>query len=82
MHGLPSFPLPDRVCGIQMITYSLPLVYGSVVYGVVGVEVSTDHLNEYFPVRDLDTSLNAGYILAMKQKDASYHIFWWQKTMS
>lgn len=57
----------------EMITYSLPLMYGGVVYGVVGVEVSTAHLNEYFPIRDLDENLNAGYILAVKQKDASYH---------
>lgn len=56
----------------KMITYSIPLVYQEKVYGIVGVEVSLDQLAEYFPLRDLDENLNAGYMLAVRQENGNY----------
>ena len=50
----------------QMITYSVPLMYEDTVYGILGVEVGIDTLTNYFPVQDLDDSLNAGYALAIR----------------
>ena len=57
----------------QMITYSVPLEYGGVVYGILGTEVSTSYLaNSYFIVQDLDRNMKAGYALAVDQGDGTY----------
>ena len=56
----------------KMITYSVPLVYDGIVYGVLGVEVSVSYLNDYMPVRDLDSELNAGYMLAISKGSGEY----------
>lgn len=56
----------------KMLTYSIPLVYDGVVYGIVGVEIDLDYLNEYFPLQDLDENLNAGYALAVEQENGHY----------
>ena len=53
----------------QMITYSVPLRYEDTIYGVLGVEIGVDELTGYFPVKDLDSDLNAGYALAIRQND-------------
>lgn len=55
----------------QIIAYSVPLRYGDTVYGVLGVEIGVDELTGYFPVKDLDNDLNAGYALAIRQNDGS-----------
>ena len=54
----------------SMITYSVPLVYGGLVYGVLGVEIDVNYLSSYMPVRDLNSDLNAGYALVI-QKDGN-----------
>lgn len=51
----------------QMITYSVPLMYEDTIYGILGVEIGTDTLTDYFPLKDLDSNLNAGYALAIHQ---------------
>ena len=56
----------------KMITYSVPLIYDGIVYGVLGVEISTAYLKQYFQLRDLDSDLNAGYILAVDKGDNQY----------
>ncbi len=56
----------------KMITYSLPLMYDGVIYGVLGSEVSESYLLKYFSVQELDASLNAGYALMLHDDDASY----------
>ena len=56
----------------QMITYSVPLLYDGTVYGVLGVEISVCYMSRYFPVNDLDSSLNAGYALVIDQGDGTY----------
>lgn len=56
----------------QMITYSVPLVYQGVVYGVVGIEIATSYLTSYFEVQDLDSDLNAGYALMVKEGEEHY----------
>lgn len=56
----------------EMITYSVPLIYEGLVYGVMGVEISTAYLNQYFKLKDLDSNLNAGYILATDRGENQY----------
>ena len=57
----------------EMITYSVPLEYDGVVYGILGTEVSTSYLaNSYFVVQDLDRNMKAGYSLAIDQGDGTY----------
>ena len=51
----------------QMITYSVPLMYEDTIYGILGVEIGIDTLMDYFPLKDLDSDLNAGYALAIHQ---------------
>lgn len=57
----------------SMITYSVPLIYDHVIYGVVGIEISVNYLSSYFPVRDFDSDLNAGYALAIEGADTSFY---------
>lgn len=56
----------------KMITYSVPLVYGKTVYGVLGIEVGVNDLTKYFPVKDLDYDLNAGFALVVDHGDGNY----------
>lgn len=57
----------------EMITYSVPLRYQGQVYGVVGIEVSTNYLlKTYFSVKELDSSQNAGYLLAIDKGNNEY----------
>lgn len=56
----------------EMITYSVPLQYGGEIYGVLGIEVSTAYLNTYFSIKDLNSSLNAGYALLCEEDDGQY----------
>jgi len=56
----------------KMITYSVPLVYGKTVYGVLGIEVGVNDLTKYFPVKDLDSDLNAGFALVVDHGDGNY----------
>ncbi len=56
----------------RMITYSVPLMLDDTVYGVIGVEVGVTYLNSYFPARDLDADLNAGYVVALKTGSNTY----------
>ena len=56
----------------RMITYSVPLMLDDTVYGVIGVEVGVTYLNSYFPARDLDADLNAGYVVALKTGNNTY----------
>ncbi|MCM1027294.1 MAG: ATP-binding protein [Roseburia sp.] len=56
----------------EMITYSLPLRYEGRVYAVLGIEVSTRRLDEYFPVKELNEEQQSGYMVAVRQQDGSY----------
>ena len=62
----------DPLDAHKMITYSVPLEYNGEIYGVLGVEISLDYLNEYFSVRDLDVTKNAGYALLIEQENGTY----------
>lgn len=62
----------ETVDSYEMITYSLPLRYEGQVYGVLGVEISSRRLNEYFPVAELNDAQQSGYMLAVRQSDGSY----------
>lgn len=67
------FVLEDHyVDNHKMIAYSVPLVYEGTVYGVLGSEIALDYLSTYFPVRELDANLLAGYALVL-HKDDSVH---------
>ncbi|MEY8388477.1 ATP-binding protein [Oscillospiraceae bacterium 38-13] len=50
----------------EMITYSLPLRSQGRTYGVLGVEISSRSLYDYFPVAELNDSQQSGYLLAVK----------------
>lgn len=56
----------------EMITYSLPLRYQGRVYGVLGVEISSRSLYDYFPAAELSNTRQSGYLLALRQQDGSY----------
>ncbi|MFR3004540.1 MAG: ATP-binding protein [Blautia faecis] len=56
----------------KMITYSVPLVYDKTVYGVLGIEVGVNDLTKYFPVKDLDSDLNAGFALVVDHGNGNY----------
>ena len=56
----------------KMITYSAPLVYDKTVYGVLGIEVGVNDLAKYFPVKDLDSDLNAGFALVVDHGNGNY----------
>lgn len=56
----------------QMLTYSVPLCYENTVYAVLGVEISISSISDYFQVQELDSSLNAGYALLVKDGAGVY----------
>ncbi len=55
----------------EMIAYSIPLRLQGRTYGVLGVEVSSRSLYEYFPAAELNASQQSGYLLAI-QEDGGY----------
>lgn len=56
----------------EMITYSLPLRYQGQVYAVLGLEISSRMLYDYFPVSELNESQQSGYMLAVKNTEGGY----------
>ena len=70
--SLPFFLETEGADSYEMITYSIPLRYEGEVYGVLGVEVSSRQLYDYFPVEELNNSKQSGYMLAVRQEDGSY----------
>ncbi len=55
----------------EMITYSVPLRYGGVVYGVLGIEIASSMLYDYFPLAELNEEEQSGYLLALHNGDGS-----------
>lgn len=70
--SLPFSLEKDGVNAYRMITYSLPLRYEGVVYGVLGVEVSERNLYNYFPIEELNDSRQSGYMLAVQDGEDGY----------
>lgn len=62
----------DEEGSYEMITYSLPLRYKEQVYGVLGVEISSRTLYDYFPVTELNDSQQSGYMLAVRHNENNY----------
>ncbi len=58
----------------RMITYTVPLRYGGTIYGVIGIEISLSYLESYLTVSNLDSGMNAGYALAIKNGDGTYDV--------
>lgn len=56
----------------EMITYSIPLRHEGQVYAVLGIEVSSRNLYDYFPVTELNDSQQSGYMLAVQHEDGTY----------
>ena len=51
----------------QIITYSLPLLYGDgTPIGVLGVEISIDYLRKWLPSDELQADNRGGYLLAVR----------------
>ncbi len=64
----------------KMITYSFPLVFDGIVYGVMGTEVSISHLcNAYFRIQDLNHEQTAGYTIAIDNGDGTYREHSWKR---
>ena len=70
--SMPFFLEKEHADSYEMITYSLPLRHEGKVYGVLGVEISSSYLYEYFPVTELNDSQQSGYMLAVRREDGSY----------
>ncbi len=70
--SMPFFLEKEAVDSYEMITYSLPLRHEGQVYGVFGVEISSQNLYDYFPVAELNESQQSGYMMALRQKDGSF----------
>ena len=70
--SLPFYLEKDAADSYEMITYSIPLRHEEKVYGVLGVEISSRMLYDYFPIAELNASQQSGYMLAVKQEDGSY----------
>lgn len=66
------FILGNEMDNHRMISYSLPLELDGRVYGVLGVEISMGLLDNYFSVRDLDSSQQAGYALMIDHGNGEY----------
>ncbi len=62
----------DGTDSYEMITYSLPLRHEGQVYGVIGVEISSRRLYDYFPVAELNDQQQSGYLLAVRDGDGLY----------
>ncbi len=56
----------------EMITYSLPLRCEGQIYGVMGVEISSRSLYDYFPVAELNETQQSGYLLAVRSGENCY----------
>lgn len=54
----------------EMITYSIPLRCRGQTYGVLGVEISSRSLYDYFPAAELNDTQQSGYMLALKKGDS------------
>lgn len=53
----------------QLISYSVPLVnQNGAVFGVLGVEISTDYLNRYIPAQELNGGQKDCYLLGIGKK--------------
>ena len=70
--SLPFCLEKDRVDPHEMITYSLPLRYDGLTYGVLGVEISSRRLYDYFPVAELNDAQQSGYLLAVRSGEDGY----------
>ena len=51
---------------------SLPLICNGTIYGILGVEASLNCIEDYMDVRELDSNLNAGYVLVKNQGNNTY----------
>ena len=59
----------------RMIAYSVPLMLDGQVYGVLGIEVSTEYLADTcLPISELSGSEAGGYALALADGNGSYRI--------
>lgn len=70
--AMPFFLDKDISDSYEMITYSVPLRYEGEVYGVLGVEISSRELYDYFQIEELNESRQSGYMLAVRQEDGGY----------
>lgn len=68
--GHPSLPLKGE--GEKVITYSVPLLsQNGVPFGVLGVEISLDCVDNFLPFYELNGGANDGYLLAVGSRSAA-----------
>ena len=70
--SLPFYLEKDGTDSYEMITYSVPLRHEGQVYGIIGVEISSRRLYDYFPVAELNDQQQSGYLLAVRDGDGLY----------
>lgn len=66
--SLPFSLEKETIDPYEMITYSLPLRYQGQTYAVLGVEISSRNLCDYFPVAELNENQQSGYMLAIQEE--------------
>lgn len=55
---------------VKIITYSVPLVYNDgTVYGVLGIELTTDYLKKLLPYNEISQGKEGSYLLAIDQNE-------------
>lgn len=67
----------NRNDSYEMITYTVPLCYeNKVVYGVLGIDISLQHLYDLIPARELTfgSEKQGGYLLAVSKGENQYKI--------
>ena len=70
--SLPFYLEKGGTDSYEMITYSVPLRHEGQVYGIIGVEISSRRLYDYFPVAELNDQQQSGYLLAVRDGDGLY----------
>lgn len=58
----------------RQLTYSIPLIYQGVVYGVYGIELEVEYLAGRLPVKEIDDSGQGSYLLAHCREDGTAEI--------
>lgn len=70
----PPFSLEQPAGNLDypVISYSYPLIYKGEVYGIQGVEISCQYLQELLPSEELNRSELTGYLLVMSTEEGEW----------
>lgn len=72
--GYWSLPFKIHKNDIDVITYTVPLVNkDGEPYGVLGVEITLNHVRSFLPYAELDSSMKGAYVLAVNNMPNTYN---------